>query len=853
MTEQAEHSYDLFISYAEADRTWVEGNLLHALGLPRKRVITPQDFRLGAALVAEFERAIVSSRYTLLVLSPAYLADQWSLFGEQLGSHASVAAGRDRLIPLLLRPCTLPLRVDFRVRLDCTDQANWESEAARLRNLLGQPEPAPEHIPCPYPGMKPFSEADAERFYGREQFVQKIIEHLRLHPFLAIIGPSGSGKSSLLYAGLIPQLKRTSLFQAGDWSVLSLRPGPQPLQRLAAALGEHLPESDTAIAETLAQDSTALSRYLATIVAAGQALTHCLLLIDQFEEVFVQCKDADQRRRLLEQVRQVIEHPPERCLLVLAIRADFFGDCQESLLWPYIEASHLNLPPLSPADLRRAMVEPAQAVGVSLEPALVERLISDAADEKGVLPLLQETLVLLWSRFLRRRLLTLADYEALGSDGLSGLQVALSRHADAALAALTGEGQREIARRIFLRLIEFGEQRRNTRRQQPLEALRAEGDPLPAFQQVLEHLIQHRLLTSGSDDDSPMALVDLAHEKMIEAWPRLNEWLEAYQAMEVMRRSLALAATAWDENRRNPDYLFTGSRLQKAEAWVAQWGQELGATEQAFLAASRTWARRQHQRQHQRRVMGVAAISVVALGLLVVLTNVGHKEWVRRTIGTALVAVAGGPATIGTDDPQASELEQPQRRVTLLPFQIEQFEVSNHQYRACVESGPCSVPINATLYEDEGLADYPVVEVTARQAHVYCTWLGRRLPTTVEWERAVRGTAGRLWPWGNDLMPDEDYEFPFDLMPVDSEPETATPPPESVYHLVDNVMEWVVQVPLDCDGAACHQAWDGQADSIALIGGAYDWGIDRVSQVTGYSPDSPDQSRGFRCVAENPP
>ena len=90
------------------------------------------------------------------MLSPAYLADQWSLFGEQLSSHASVAEGRDRLIPLLLHPCILPLRVDFRVRLDCTDQANWESETARLRDLLGQPEPAPEDIPCPYPGMRPF-------------------------------------------------------------------------------------------------------------------------------------------------------------------------------------------------------------------------------------------------------------------------------------------------------------------------------------------------------------------------------------------------------------------------------------------------------------------------------------------------------------------------------------------------------------------------------------------------------------------------------------------------------------------------------------------------------------------------
>jgi hypothetical protein len=151
MAEGDKPTYDLFISYAEGDRAWVEGYLLPALGMPAERVITHQDFRPGAAVVAEFERAVIESCYTVLVLSPAYLADEWSIFGEQLISHASVAEQRAQLIPILLRPCTLPLRVDFRVRLDCTDEANWEAETVRLRTLLDQPEPKPERIPCPYP------------------------------------------------------------------------------------------------------------------------------------------------------------------------------------------------------------------------------------------------------------------------------------------------------------------------------------------------------------------------------------------------------------------------------------------------------------------------------------------------------------------------------------------------------------------------------------------------------------------------------------------------------------------------------------------------------------------------------
>ena len=216
MTEPC--GYDLFVSHAESDSAWVRGHLLPALGLPPERVIAPRDFRPGAPVAAEFERAVTGSRYTVLVLSPAYLADAWAAFGEQLTSHASVAERRDRLIPLLLRPCELPLRIDFRVRLDCTDEASCEDEIARLRVLLGQSEPPPERISCPYPGMVPFRADDARFFYGREAEIGQMLQHLRQQRFLMAIGPSGSGKSSLVSAGLLPRLARSSYFpRASGW------------------------------------------------------------------------------------------------------------------------------------------------------------------------------------------------------------------------------------------------------------------------------------------------------------------------------------------------------------------------------------------------------------------------------------------------------------------------------------------------------------------------------------------------------------------------------------------------------------------------------------------------------------
>jgi hypothetical protein len=156
---------DLFILHARADQDWVQGYLLPELGLPKRSVVTTMSFTVGAPKVREVERGVVGARFTVLVLSNAFLADEWSVFGELLASHTSVAGASDRLVPLLLEPCQIPPRLDFRVRLDCTAQTQWEPEVARLRALLQRAEPLPEHIDCPYPGMVPFGPEKAHLFY----------------------------------------------------------------------------------------------------------------------------------------------------------------------------------------------------------------------------------------------------------------------------------------------------------------------------------------------------------------------------------------------------------------------------------------------------------------------------------------------------------------------------------------------------------------------------------------------------------------------------------------------------------------------------------------------------------------
>jgi hypothetical protein len=193
------HPYDLFVVHAASDAEFVRGYLLPALNLPSSRVLLVDDLPLGGVIVAEVDRGVTESRFTVAVLSPAYLADRWAVFGEQLASHLSV--DDTRIIPLRLTACDLPLRLNARVSLDFTDGARWDAETGRLRDLVHAPPPAPEPIACPYPGVHAFGAADVGRFFGRAHEVADLIGRLdRGERTINVIGPSGSGKSSLVQA-----------------------------------------------------------------------------------------------------------------------------------------------------------------------------------------------------------------------------------------------------------------------------------------------------------------------------------------------------------------------------------------------------------------------------------------------------------------------------------------------------------------------------------------------------------------------------------------------------------------------------------------------------------------------------
>jgi formylglycine-generating enzyme required for sulfatase activity len=850
----------------------------------------------------EFERAVQQSRRTLLVLTPAYLADSFSQFVDLLVQSYGLESATWPIVPLTLQPVALPPRLSMLTALDATDPEGWPDAVERLCAALQRPAPGPVARPdCPYPGMAPFREADSVRFFGREREVRELLERLRLHPFVTVIGPSGSGKSSLVYAGLLPALRTSSLFGQGDWLARSMRPGEEPLAALAGALkprerrsagaaggpddllatllsGAARPPDNSAPAPSVVDDPDGA---VDALLAATPGANRLLLFVDQFEETFTVAR---QDAALFQQaLLRLAAHP--QCFVILTVRADFYPDLMVSPLWPRVQAHRMEVVPLNDDGLRQAIARPAENAGVFVEAALVERLLADAAGEPGALPLIQETLVLLWER-LERRFLPLSAYTALvlprsaydsamGDSQHTGLQVALARRADAALAELPPEG-RDVARRIFLRLIAFGEGRLDTRRQQPVAALRAAGDEALLFETTLRHLAAQRLLTLGGHERGAGRLADIAHEALIAGWPMLRRWMNERREAEQARRRLDAQAARWAARARSGlgGALLDEVELREAEQWLAgpdaadlgyspalpelaaasraaieQAEREKQDTRERELAQAKALAQAERSRSRAQRRVRQRTWALVGIVVLVICGLVArplYGRWVRFTIGTELVEIPSGVVKVGVFN--QGGLVSNLSSVNLSAFRIEKYEVSDSQYQACVAYGPCT----DSQEPNTDYAKHPVNMVTPQQAESYCNWIGRWLPTSVEWDRAARGPTGLMLPWG-DSPPAQAVQPSFGTSSVDLDtmPDGATS--EHVFHLADNVAEWVILVNPNCKSNSCYHPWSIGAFSnqnVGYAGGTYQspWYGETTPILVQWTTS--DSTVGFRCVTQ---
>jgi WD40 repeat protein len=462
----------------------------------------------------------------------------------------------------------------------------------------------------PYQGLRAFGEAEAANFFGREALVQQLLirmgEASELARFLAVVGPSGSGKSSAVRAGLLPALRAGGLPGSESWYLVELVPGADPLVELTRALLGVAPSGVEAddLLPLLSADSRGLLRAARRVLPAGAA--ELVLVIDQFEELFTLTSGEAARAHLLDSIVTATIDERSRVRVVVTMRADFidrplqYVDFGELLK----RRSELVLP-LTPDELEQVIGGPARRAGLALEEGLATALIAEAAGQPGALPLLQHALSELFAR-RRGRLLTMAAHREIG--GVSG---ALSRSADAIYVGLSPDGQ-AAARQLFLRLITPGEGAEDTRRRSRLAELTMGG-----ADEAVERYAAARLLTLDHDPLSRQATVEVAHEALIRAWPRLRGWLEASREALRVQRRLARAADEWAAAGCEASYLARGARLEQFAALASGDILALDDAERDYLAASQAEDERQRAevaaRRREREAQRLAAEAALAV------------------------------------------------------------------------------------------------------------------------------------------------------------------------------------------------------------------------------------------------
>jgi WD40 repeat protein/DNA-binding SARP family transcriptional activator len=434
----------------------------------------------------------------------------------------------------------------------------------------------------PYKGLHFFTEADALYFFGRESFVEQLARAVQQQPLSAVIGPSGSGKSSLVFAGLLPYL--TLQPHSAPYLVASFRPGSQPIVQLAATLlpllraesGKQVGGTIADLAEGLDCEAITLQDVAGDVLATGAPGMRLLLVADQLEELYTLCPDPGLRQHFLDILLAPCTKPePAGLSLVLSLRADFMG--QALAYRPFADAlatGGLLLGPMSRQEMVRAIEDPARIQGVTFEPGLVARLLNDVGDQAGSLPLLEFALTQLWERRPNGSL-THSAYDEIG-----GVRGALAHYAEDVYAGLTQAEQAQ-ARRVFLQLVRPGEQTDDTRRIATRSELGEEGWAMA------QRLADARLAVTGQNPAKPeIAEAEIVHEALITGWSRLQGWLNEDRAFRLWQESVRTFLIRWETSGGDEGVLLRGAPLAEAEGWCSTRTADLDPRMLRFVAAS---------------------------------------------------------------------------------------------------------------------------------------------------------------------------------------------------------------------------------------------------------------------------
>ena len=481
------------------------------------------------------------------------------------------------------------------------DTVLWEQ---RWREVAADKEPPAEpavEAEAPYLGLSPFRIGDADRFHGRDALLAELREQVADRRFVGVFGASGSGKSSLLHAGLAAVARREGVDGGGPQPLLLLSPGKHPLEQCAVRLAKLTGESAATLKDEFVADPARLHVRVLEALASRPGDVDLLLVVDQFEEVFTLCADPAERTAFVRALVAAATAEHSRARVVLGVRADFLGHCGDHPeLRTALRGGQVLVGPMTADELREAITKPAAAAGCTVETALLVRLVAEAGNQPGALPLVSHALRESWRR--RRGIaVTLDGYNAAG-----GIHHAIARTAESVYDCLD-PNQRAVAKQILLRLTALGEGTADTKRRLTLDEL----DDDPAVRAVLDELVRARLVTMDQDT------VEITHEALIQHWPRLRSWLADDRDSLRTHRQVADDAAVWESLRRDPDALYRGTRLAQARELAET---ALTMRERDFLTAS--LAAESAQQAAARRKTRVQRVLLVVLAVLLLVTTI---------------------------------------------------------------------------------------------------------------------------------------------------------------------------------------------------------------------------------------
>lgn len=607
-------TFDVFMSYSSQDRS-VVSSLAEAL---RSNGLDPwfdaEQSVPGRPFQQQLAEGLSTSRCCAVFVG-AYGVGDW--VREELHAAINKAAKDHKFRVFLVLLPGAPADFDWTTLDPFLSNRTWVDLRAGdampeqlARAVRGEPlawierARASDDDVCPYVGLRTYTERDAPWFFGRDSDVQRLVEKLRSSQFLGVLGRSGSGKSSVVRAGLLPALASGRAITGSDrWRVRTFTPTAAPLQQLSAQLSVLRPELSTP--QTLAD--LADSDLTLTMLTAAEDDAPVLWIVDQAEELFTLCDDASERRAFADNLLRASQ-PGGPARVLFALRSDFYPRFSElAALSDRLATHQYVVKALDDDQLSEVVLAPAAAAGLQLEPGLADRIVRDVTGQPGALPLVQHSLYELWEH-RDGDTLTHSVYGEIG--GVGG---ALARRADRTLDELEAD-DRAVARRLLLSLVRPGEGAEDTKQPALLGHLSAPALPIASLHRVTAALADARLVTTGDRDGDTN--VEVAHEALIRHWPTLQGWIEESRDELRTRRRLRQAADAWVDADRSEDLLYRGTTLSSAREWASDRWDDLPTTDAAFLRASidrDESSRLQTQRRRRTLVATLTSLTVLAL------------------------------------------------------------------------------------------------------------------------------------------------------------------------------------------------------------------------------------------------